>query len=1012
MEAGSAARRSHSRRKKLAAMRIAIGILVICSFQLSWLHSASAESAITPAMYSGMRWRLVGPFRGGRVLAVAGVTGNSNVFYFGAVGGGVWKTTDAGGEWKPIFDSQPVASIGAIAVAPSDPNIVYVGSGEADMRSNIAHGNGMYKSTDGGEHWKNIGLSDTRQIGRIVVDPRDPNRVYVAALGHAYAPNTERGVFRSDDGGATWKKILYKDADTGAIDLAMDPRNSATLYASFWQTRRPPWNTYPPSNGPGGGIYKSSDGGATWHQLANGLPPRVGHVGLSVSPVNSRRVYAIVDAVQGGLYRSDDAGASWKLLDGEKRIWGRGWYFSKITADPKDLDTLYVSNTSFYRSTNGGLDFTAIKGAPGGDDYQGVWIDPTQPLRMILASDQGAIVSTDGAKTWSSWYNQPTGQFYHVATDNRFPYWIYGAQQDSGAVGTPSRSNHRGISFRDWQPIAAGGESGYIAPDPDDPRILYGGTVDRFDLVTGQDRDITPELASPGIYRHTWTLPVVFSPHRPRALYYSTQVLFVSYDGGRSWQNISPDLSRPHPAVPSMLDATTVQDIVGGQRQGVIYTVAPSPLSNTTIWAGTDDGLIWLTLDSGKHWRNVTPPELAPWSKVGVLEASAHGARVAYAAVDRHRLDDDRPYIYRTRDHGRSWQLITSGIPNGSYVHVVREDPSQRGLLYAGTETGVFISFDDGERWLPLQLNLPTASVRDISIRQDDLVIATHGRAFWVLDNLTPLHQLATGRATNTDTLFALHRAFRVRPGDDQGTPLPLGTAQGENPPSGAFIDYYLSANQRSPVVIDIVDQHKTVVRRYSSDDKPVQVDPKTLDIPAAWIDVQAVPSAEPGMHRFVWDLHYAALDAKKGPGVLAPPAAYTVRLTANGRTYSKTLRLARDPRTSASESALRAQFDLARRVEILAKRSKDAYAEATVVANTVKEAWKVRALKAVIDGGPEDPLHSFRYVTESLDRLETQIESSDAAPTIAMQQAFVLQGALLSSTIANWNGLKKEVNR
>ncbi len=992
-------------------MRLIVRFSVICACVFWGVSPVNAQRTVLPKMYSGMRWRLVGPFRGGRVLTVTGVARDPNLFYFGAVGGGVWKTTDAGRVWTPIFDSQPVASIGAIAVAPSDPNVIYVGSGEADMRSNIAHGNGMYKSIDGGEHWLYIGLTDTRQIGRIVVDPRDANRVYVAALGHAYAPNAQRGVFRSHNGGTNWQKVLYTNPDTGAIDLAMDPHHPATLFASLWQTRRPPWNIYPPSNGPGGGIYKSTDGGSTWHQLSNGLPATVGHVGLSVSPVDSHRIYAIIDALQGGLYRSDDAGASWKLLDGEKRIWGRGWYFSKITADPKDLETVYVSNTSFYRSSDGGSNFTAIKGAPGGDDYQGVWIDPTEPQRMILASDQGAIISTDGAKTWSSWYNQPTGQFYHVATDNRFPYWIYGAQQDSGAIGTPSRSNHRGISFRDWQPIAAGGESGYIAPDPDDPRILYGGTVDRFNQLTGEDRDISPELSHPGIYRHTWTLPVVFSPQRPRALYYSTQILFCSYNRGASWQIISPDLTRPHPGVPNTLDATTARDITGGERQGVIYTVAPSPLSNKTIWVGTDDGLIQLTTDAGKHWRNVTPRDLTPWSKVGIVEASTHSVSTAYAAVERHRLDDDRPFIYRTHDNGRSWRRIVDGIPNGSYVHVIREDPLQRGLLYAGTETGVFVSFNDGADWLPLQLNLPAASVRDISIRQDDLVIATHGRAFWVLDNLAPLRQLARGSVADADRLFSPQRAYRVRPGDDQGTPLPLGTAQGENPPDGAFIDYYLAEDSSSPVIIEIVDGNKTLVRRYSSAEKPAEIDPKTLDIPAAWIVPQAVPSSQPGMHRFIWDMRYAALDAKRGPGVLAPPGVYTARLTANGRSFFKTFTLTRDPRTSASDSELRAQFNLARRTETLVKRSKDAYTEATRIATEVKDARTTRALKSILEGGMDEAsqLGSLRYVSESLDRLETQIESSDRGPTIAMQQAFVLQGSRLSSALAHWNAFKRQ---
>ena len=980
------------------------------------LCPAAASPQVRSQMYAGMHWRLAGPFRAGRTIAVTGVQGDPATFYFGSVGGGVWKSTDAGGTWKPIFDSQPVASIGAIAVAPSDPNVIYVGSGEADMRDNIQHGNGMYKSIDAGLHWTRIGLEDTRQIGKIVVDPQNPNRVFVAALGHAYAANPERGVYRSDDGGATWNKVLYKNADTGAIDLAMDPSNHDVIYASLWQTRRPPWSVYPPSNGPGSGLYKSIDGGTTWSQLSDGLPGGIlGHIGVAVSQSNPQRVYAIIDADKGGLYASDDGGATWKLRDADKRIWGRGWYFEKVSVDPKNADTVYVSNTCFYRSTNGGADFTAIKGAPGGDDYQGVWIDPTNPARMILGSDQGAVVSLNGAQTWSSWYNQPTAQFYHIATDNQFPYWMYGAQQDSGAIGTPSRTNYRGIWTRDWRPISAGGESGYIAPDPDNARVLFGTTVEKFDQTTGQDRDISPELLHPGVYRHTWTLPVVFSKRAPHVLYYGSQVLFRSADKGKSWTIISPDLSRPHPRIPANLDPYTAKDNSAGPRPGVIYTIAPSPLRDGTIWTGTDDGKIWLTHDEGKHWRDVTPAGLSAWSKVSLIEASAHADGTAYAAVLRNRLDDDRPYIYRTRDDGRTWRNVVSGIPDGSFVHVVREDPQVPRLLYAGTEHGVFVSFNAGDSWQPLQLNLPNAGVRDISARNDDLAIATLGRSFWVLDNVAPLRELAT-KQIGAEYLFKPAVALRVQGDNDQGTPLPLETAQGENPKLGAMIDYYLQSDASGPVSLEIRDSKGALVRRYASTDKPHVIDPKTIDISPAWFPAPAVLPAILGMHRFLWDFHYAGKD-NDGSGPLAPPGSYVVQLTANGKTTSQPLTLHKDPRVNASDADLRAQFALAQQVAALGEQAGSAYTTASKQLKAMKNPALAKQLAVIVGGPPvqargdfgasESGVDSLHFIRGAFGELENQIESADAKPTPNMYSALKLYSDKLARAIARWKALK-----
>jgi len=976
--------------------------------------AAAPGQTVTPEEYGGMHWRLVGPFRGGRAITATGIAGDPTTFYFGSVGGGVWKTTDAGRVWKPIFDGQPVASIGAIAVAPSDPNTIYVGSGEADMRDDIIHGNGLYKSTDAGASWKFIGLADTRQIGKIVVDPQNPNRVFVAALGHAYAANTERGVFRSDDGGATWNKVLYKNADTGAIDLAMDPSNHDILYASMWQTRRPPWSVYPPSNGPGSGLYKSTDGGANWHPLTSGLPvTNLGHIGIAIARSNPQRVYVIVDADKGGLYRSDDGGATWKLQDGDHRMWGRGWYFEKATVDPKNADTVYVSNTAFYRSTNGGTDFTAIKGAPGGDDYQGLWIDPTDSSRMILASDQGVVISNDGAQTWSSWYNQPTAEFYHVVTDNQFPYWIYGAQQDSGAIGTASRTSYRGIWTRDWRPIAAGGESGYIAPDPENPRTLFGTTVDQFDQLTGQDRDISPELAHPGVYRHTWTLPVVFSP-RTHALYYSSQVLFRSGDRGKSWSIISPDLTRQNPGIPANLDPLTAKDNSLGSRPGVIYTVAPSPLNGGLIWAGTDDGYIQVTHDEGAHWTNVTPPALTPWSKVSLIEASHFSAKTAYAAVIRNRLDDDTPYMYRTRDGGRSWQNSVSGIPAGSFVHVVREDPLQPGLLYAGTEHGVYVSFNDGVQWQRLRLNLPDASVRDISARKDDLVIATHGRSFWVLDNVAPLRDLAA-HEIGAVHLYAPAPAVRVQGANDQGTPLPLETAQGENPPVGAMLDYYLRDAQTTPVTLVIYDGAAHQVRRYASTDKQKVVDPKSIDIAPVWLGAPPPLSAAPGMHRFLWDFHYAGKDGS-GSGPLAPPGRYKVVLSASGKTLMQTLTLIKDPRMHASRRDLLAQFEFANQVAELRRAAGVGY-DAAVALRKAHPAM-AKQIDAVAGGPPvevrgdftanESDPGKFHFVMTALDALSGEIEGMDAAPTPGMHKAYSVYRAMLTAAMRKWNALRK----
>ncbi|HJT30011.1 MAG TPA: hypothetical protein VJ784_21520 [Pyrinomonadaceae bacterium] len=862
-----------------------------------------------PSLYSGLRWRMIGPFRGGRVNAVSGVVGQPETFYFGSVGGGVWKSSNAGRTWTPIFDATNVASIGAIGVAPSDGNMIYVGTGEPDMRDSIAYGNGVYKSTDAGKTWKHLGLENTKQIGRIIVDPKNPNTVFVAALGNVYAPNPDRGVYRSRDGGVTWQKVLFKNDDLGAIDLQFDPVDSKIVYATLWNVRRPPWFIYAPANGPGAGIFKSVDGGTTWTGISEGIPLEGrGHIGIAVAPTNRNRLYAVVDAKDGGVFISNDAGATWTRLSNDKRLWDRGWYFEKVTVDPKNADVVYVMNTSMYRSTDAGKTWTPIKGAPGGDDYHQLWINPDDPKRMIVASDQGTIVTVDGAATWSSWYNQPTAQIYHVAADYRFPYWVTGAQQDSGAVGTPSRSIHSDISNRDWEGLCAGGEAGYTAPDPLHPEILFGGTVSRCNVLTGETKNVSPERgATPGQFRHAWTQPLVFSKADRHALYYANQFLYKTTNGGESWTQISQDMTREDPGVPSNLNEAAAADAPADKRRGVIYTIAPSPLRAPTIWIGTDDGLIHLTKDDGKTWQNVTPPALTSWSKVVMIEASHFDVNEAYAAVERHQLADYEPHIYRTLDSGKTWTEITHGLPAGAYVQTVKEDPHRRGLLFTGTERSVFVSFDDGDHWQSLQLNLPPASMRDLAVHADDLIVGTHGRGFWVIDNITLLRQLSDDIAKSSAYLFQPADAYLLTPGNDNGTPMPRDEPIAENPPFGAMIDYYLKSNVNGPVTIEIVDPGGDVVRKYSSEDKPAAVNLETLNIPAYWVRTLETLSTTAGMHRWIWDLRPTPPARPAGGGgggfgrggaPLVLPGVYTIKLTVGGKSFTQPLVVRADPRS------------------------------------------------------------------------------------------------------------------
>jgi photosystem II stability/assembly factor-like uncharacterized protein len=923
------------------------------------------------------------------------------VYYFGAVAGGVWKSINAGQTWVPIFDSQPIASIGALEIAPSDPNIIYVGTGEADIRSDITYGDGVYKSTDAGKTWKHSGLRDTRQIGRLLVDPHNPNVVFVAALGHAYGPNSERGVFRSTDGGETWRKVLYKDENTGAIDLAFQPGNTRVIYAALWSAKRTPWSAYPPIEGPGSGLYKSTDGGKTWNELTgNGLPAGpLGRIGIAVAPSGPRRVYALITAKEGGLFRSDDAGATWTRVSTDSRIRGRSWYFSGITVDPENADVVYIPNVSLYRSMNGGRTFHGIKGAPGGDDYHFLWIAPDDPKRMILASDQGTVVSVDNGKSWSSWYNQPTAQIYHVAVDNQYPYWIYGAQQDSGTVGIASRSDYGQITFRDWHPVG-GGESGYIAPDPADKNIIYAGNtygqLYRYDHRTGQSQDISPwPRGAFGVeisqrkYRFTWTSPLVFSPRNSRELYFGAQYILRTVDQGKTWQEISPDLtgdSRPKGQTPKDTDPPTIEN-AKARGYGVVYTIAPSPLQAGLIWAGTDTGLIQLTRDDGKTWTNVTPPGLSDWSKIALIDASHFDPGTAYAAIDRHRLDDLTPHIFGTHDYGKTWREIVAGIPDTAYVNAVREDLKRKGLLYAGTETGVYVSLDDGAHWSSLQLNLPVTSVRDLAVHGDDLVAATHGRSFWVLDDLSPLRQISPAVTTSTAFLFQPSATLRTRYNNNRDTPLPVETPVGQNPPDGAVIYYWLQSDV-SDVSIDILDSAGQVVRHYTSREEPREADPE-LAIPNYWLHPPGPLAKTKGMHRLIWDLRYpdppgagreysmAAAIGQNTPslpqGPLVLPGAFQVKLTVDGATQTKPIEVALDPRIKTPPADLAKQFDLAMRIQKALIEAADAIRKGGSGAAEIRRASAAfYGLAGVVDSADRAPtsqaLAAYRDARQALD--------------------------------------------
>jgi len=1007
--------------------------LFAATFALASL-SIPAET-IDPSLYSDLQWRCIGPFRAGRTVAIAGIPSEPNVFYMAPNNGGVWKTDDFGRTWRPIFDGQPTGSIGSLAVAPSDSNIIYVGSGEGLQRPDLSVGDGIYKSTDAGQTWQHLGLRNGYQIPRILVDPSNPNRLFVAVLGHPYGPNEERGIYRSIDGGRSFQKVLGNDENTGGMDLDFDPANPQTVYAVLWAARQAPWEVGESFQGPGSGLFKSTDGGSTWSQLTNGLPTiaeGLGRIGFTVAPSDPNRLYATVDAIpaKAGVYRSDDAGQHWERTNGEPRVWSRGSDFAWLRVDPKDKDKLYTVNTSLYRSTDAGRSFHAIKGAPGGDDYHTIWINPSNPDIILLGLDQGATISTNGGRTWSSWWNQPTAQFYHVITDDRVPYWVYGGQQESGSAGVASRSDYGEITFRDFRTVGVE-EYGYVAPDPLNPNVIFGGKATRYDWNTGDVQEIGPTPLRDGKYRYVRTMPLLFSPIDRHILYLGSNVIFKTVDGGHSWTEISPDLTRTDWEMPSVLGIYAAKNAGVTKHRGVVYTIAPSYKDVNTIWAGTDDGLIHVTRDGGKSWDNVTPSQLTPWSKVSLIEASRFDAASAYAAINRLRLDDLHPHILRTHDAGKTWNEIVNGLPERAVVNSVREDPERKGLLFAGTEIGVFVSFNDGEQWQPLQLNLPATSVRDLVIHGDDLVAGTHGRSFWILDDITPLRQLRPQQAPAT-LLFKPQTAIRVRWNRNTDTPLPPEEPAGANPPDGALIDYYLQPDTAGPVTLEIFDRANNLVRRYGSSDRPEEVNEKELNVPLYWLRPPQVLSAAPGMHRFVWDLHYsppmvlrhtypiAAIyrnTARAPHGPWAPPGVYRLKLTVNGQSSTQTLTLRMDPRIKTSLAGLTQQFDLSTQISKYLSEDFTALSELKGLRQQLHESRANASGSAAtsiddldkqlqaLESGPGGK--SLIGLNGELAELLNVIDGSDNAPTTQAIRAIGEVHEELEQELNRWNTLK-----
>jgi len=1026
----------------------ALSIALLACFSISPALLLTEEPHTVPL--PEMHWRMIGPFRGGRTRAATGVPGQPNVFYVGQGDGGVWKSDDYGRTWNPIFDSQPSQSIGAIAVAPSNANTLYVASGEGLHRPDLSVGNGIYKSTDAGKTWQHLGLRDGEQIPSLAVDPRDPNKVFAAVLGHPYGPSEERGIYRSTDGGATWTKVLFKDANTGGSQVAIDPTNPDVVYAALWEATLGPWEDGNSYEGTKGGLFKSTDGGITWKQLTKGLPENVVHIQVALSASDEKRLYVTLatthesgyaSAAGLGVYRSDDAGENWYKATDDPRpaLKIGGGDLPIAVVDPKNPDVIYSASIVTERSEDGGKTWMSLRGAPGGDDYQNLWINPDNPNIILLVSDQGAIVSVNRGETWSSWYNQPTAQLYHVAATSSFPYQVCAGQQESGSVCISTRGNDGEITFREWHPVGVI-EYGYVAPDPLHPEIVFGAgrsEVSRYDMATGQVQDVTPIPVRDPAYRSDRTEPILFSPLDPHDLYYAANMLFETKDYGRTWTTISPDLTREHSGQPASLKPLPDKD--QARRRGAIYAFAASFKSSNTLWAGTDDGLVWTTRDHGKNWKNITPPSLTPWSKITQISASHFDDNTAFVSVSRMRLDDMKPYIFRTRDSGATWEPIATGLPDGSPVDTVREDPIRKGLLFAGTETSVWVSFDAGDHWQQLQFNLPHSSMRDLLIKDNDLIVATHGRSFWVLDDISPLRQLADLKAP---FLFKPGNAWRVRRSTNPDTPLPIDEPAGENPPDGAVIDYALPQEATGPVTLEILDGAGKVVRKYASTDAPeatMEELSKQL-IPLYWLRIPTTLPATPGMHRWVWDLHYTTPTAgnyeypisavpyqtpRTPQGPLALPGTYTVRLSAAGKVLSAPLTIKIDPRVYATAADLESLF--AQQSKLAGMVSKSAAASMQVhsaqeqlaavskkVESPLKDAVEKldKELDDLLNGqkkpGEVEQSPGLDDVAGGSAGLYEQVGMADAAPTAVQVKAAEHASEELAEVLAHWQHSKE----
>ena len=1009
---------------------------------LLFVATASVAQTVPETLFNGMKWRLVGPFRGGRSEAVTGIPGDPNTYFFGGAAGGVWKSTDGGGNWVPLFDKQPVASIGAIAVAESDPNIVYVGTGEGCIRGNLTSGDGVYKSTDGGRTWHNVGLRDSRQIGALIIHPRDPNIVLVAALGHVYGPNADRGVFRTVDGGKTWEKVLSKNDHTGAIDVVFDPKNSNILFASLWEVNRTPWSLT--SGGEGSGLYKSTDSGTTWKRLdGNGLPKGIlGRIGVSVSGADDNRVYALIEAAEGGLFRSDDAGDTWTRVNEDERYRQRAWYFTHVFADPKVADTVYVLNTGAFRSTDGGKTFNLLP-APHGD-HHALWIDPTNPARMINGNDGGATITTDGGKTWTNQYNQPTAQFYHVAADNDYPYRLYGAQQDNSSVAIASRADAGVIDRQDWYDVG-GGESGSIAPDPRNADIVYagdnGGVLTRWEKRTRQAQYINPwpldtsGMGAEGLeHRFQWTEPVVVSPHDPNVLYTCAERVFKSTNGGMSWTAISPDLTRNDKTKQKPSGGLITLDITSVEYYDTVFAFTESPVQKDLLWAGTDDGLVHVSQDGGKNWSKVTPNGLPEWSTISQIDASRTNAATAWIAVDRHRLDDVHPYIYKTSDFGKTWIKLVSGIPDNTFVRAVRQDPKRKDLVYAATESGVYASFDGGQHWQSLQLDLPVTPVTDLIIKDDDLAISTNGRAFWILDDLAPLREATPQLAAGDMHLYTPSPTVRLRYPGSIERHRPVGFS-----PRGAYIDYWFKTAPEGEATLDIKDEQGRLVRSFSSKKK------KTLfEQPPEWPEqvkpLELIPAVG-GMNRFPWNLRYESpvetpglFYAGNGPeGPIVLPGKYRLTLTANGKSESADLVVLPDARVKTAPADIQRAFDLQMKVRdrIAAlhralNQMRSVRSDLETVKRRLDGTGRGDSLIKAIDKleSDMDPVEAtltqvklkssegtLRYpvmLNEQFDTFRAMIETADAAPTQSMIDVYASLDQRLSAALTQWSALLK----